>query len=391
MGKQALERRVVITGAGLVSPLGSSAQDVITRLSQDYPSGGIDWDSYSPYGVRPARARDTDKFLRRPGEKRVMSDMMLHAIEAAGQALTSSGLMDEKEALAEIHMLVAAGMSARDSEADARLISEALASNRANASFNRLLQSELKPTLFLAQLSNLVAGNLSLMFGIKGSSRTISGEELAGAKCLDTAFRQIACGQRDVMLVGGTFSAERPEIIASYASGGLLARSGETDAGAVLSTCSVFFVLESASSAQERGRQALAQICDIQVALSDRPGVSPPAERALKFAAGNGSRRPLAVVDGAPCEAHFSGETAALIHSLRSTQEIDYVGRFNRARHFGHPVDVSPMLSMWLGLSMLGHSDFPLEDSNETLPVAVLCCDWGLQKCQTAILLEKVP
>ena len=52
--------------------------------------------------------------------------------------------------------------------------------------------SDLRPTLFLAQLSNLLAGNISIVHGVTGSSRTFMGEEAAGIDAARIALARIA-------------------------------------------------------------------------------------------------------------------------------------------------------------------------------------------------------
>ena len=52
--------------------------------------------------------------------------------------------------------------------------------------------SDLRPTLFLAQLSNLLAGNISIVHGVTGSSRTFMGEEAAGVDAVRIALARIA-------------------------------------------------------------------------------------------------------------------------------------------------------------------------------------------------------
>ena len=66
--------------------------------------------------------------------------------------------------------------------------------------------SDLRPTLFLAQLSNLLAGNISIVHGVTGSSRTFMGEEAAGVDAVRIALARIAAGQSDIALVGGSIT-----------------------------------------------------------------------------------------------------------------------------------------------------------------------------------------
>ena len=59
----------------------------------------------------------------------------------------------------------------------------AAAGNSAPGFLNERLMSDLRPTLFLAQLSNLLAGNIAIVHGVSGTSRTFMGEEVAGVGC----------------------------------------------------------------------------------------------------------------------------------------------------------------------------------------------------------------
>ena len=81
--------------------------------------------------------------------------------------------------------------------------------------------SDLRPTLFLAQLSNLLAGNISIVHGVTGSSRTFMGEEAAGVDAVRIALARIAAGQSDIALVGGAYNAERQDMLLLYEFGGM--------------------------------------------------------------------------------------------------------------------------------------------------------------------------
>ena len=77
--------------------------------------------------------------------------------------------------------------------------------------------SDLRPTLFLAQLSNLLAGNISIVHGVTGSSRTFMGEEAAGIR--RRAHRSsdaFSAGQSDITLVGGAHNGERKDLLMLY-------------------------------------------------------------------------------------------------------------------------------------------------------------------------------
>ena len=81
--------------------------------------------------------------------------------------------------------------------------------------------TDLRPTLFLAQLSNLLAGNISIVHGVAGSSRTFMGEEAAGVDAVRIALRAHRARARATSsLVGGAYNAQRPDMLLHYEIGG---------------------------------------------------------------------------------------------------------------------------------------------------------------------------
>ena len=143
---------------------------------------------------------------------------------AAGLALDSAGIKDDKEILARTDMIVAAGGGERDLDVDAAILT-ARADGRSGA-LNERLMNDLRPTLFLAQLSNLLAGNISIVHGVSGSSRTFMGEEAAGGDAVRIAWAKIASGQSEVALVGAAHNGERKEMLDALRMRGLQSQEG---------------------------------------------------------------------------------------------------------------------------------------------------------------------
>ena len=106
---------------------------------------------------------------------------------AAGLALDSAGVKGKTDILSHMDMIVAAGGGERDLTVDLNILSSIARAANPAAFLNERLMSDLRPTLFLAQLSNLLAGNISIVHGVTGSSRTFMGEEFGrlrfGAHC----------------------------------------------------------------------------------------------------------------------------------------------------------------------------------------------------------------
>ena len=119
-------------------------------------------------------------------------------------------------------MIVAAGGGERDYAVDTAILSALPSAGDPGTFLNEHLLSGLRPTLFLAQLSNLLAGNISIVHGVVGSSRTFMGEEAAGTDAIRIACARIAAGQGDLFLVGGSYNAQRPDVLLHYEMGQVL-------------------------------------------------------------------------------------------------------------------------------------------------------------------------
>ena len=132
-------------------------------------------------------------------------------------------------------MIVAAGGGERDVAVDGAILTGVRKAANPDAFLNERLMNDLRPTLFLAQLSNLLAGNISIVHGVTGSSRTFMGEEAAGVDAVRIALARIAAGQSDIALVGGAHNGEREDLLLLYDAGGhmlrrrLPRRSGSAD------------------------------------------------------------------------------------------------------------------------------------------------------------------
>src|SRR5690606_4412906 len=134
---------------------------------------------------------------------------------------------------------------------------------------NEKLTTELRPTPFLPQLSNLLAGNISIVHKVTGSSLTFMGEEGAGVSAIETAVARISSGQSTHMLVGGAFQTEHPDMLLGYELGGYLHRGpwqsvwdrqGGQGGGVVTGSGGAFLVLEQREHAQKRGGRIYATL-----------------------------------------------------------------------------------------------------------------------------------
>src|SRR5689334_25115459 len=211
-------RDAMITGIGLVSCLGEGTDAHWAAMNR---SGGfqpvVDDTSFAPFLVHPIVGLELDRQIPKRGDQRQMEPWQRIGTYAAGLALDSAGVKGNTALLGRMDMIVAAGGGERDEAVDAAIMSELPKAAKPDQFLNDRLMGDLRPTLFLAQLSNLLAGNISIVHGVTGSSRTFMGEELASIDALQIALARIASGQSDITLVGGSYNAERSDAIMIYA------------------------------------------------------------------------------------------------------------------------------------------------------------------------------
>ncbi|WP_427025988.1 beta-ketoacyl-ACP synthase [Aureimonas ureilytica] len=262
-------RDVLITGLGLVSSLGEGVEAHVAQLGgASAPQPTIEAERFAPYFLHPLPQIDWSRQIPKKGDQRQMETWQKLGVYAAGLALEDAGIPADEAMRAGIDMIVSAGGGERDPEVDALIMSRARGLADPQPLMNELLSSELRPTLFLAQLSNLMAGNISIVHKVTGSSRTFMGEESAGLSAVQIASARIRSGQSRICLVGGAFSAERKDLLTNYELGGFLlrdhwlpvsARSGET-AGLAPGSMGAFLILEDAEHAAARHATAYAKL-----------------------------------------------------------------------------------------------------------------------------------
>ncbi|HRP79506.1 MAG TPA: beta-ketoacyl-ACP synthase [Aquamicrobium sp.] len=264
---------VVVTGIGLVSSLGEGADRHWQVLSAPGAKPVIEADRFMPYTVHPLPEIDWSLQIPKRGDQRQMETWQRLGTYTAGLALDDAGIKGDEALLATMDMIVAAGGGERDSAVDQGILDAGRTRNDRELLLNEKLTTELRPTLFLAQLSNLLAGNISIVHKVTGSSRTFMGEEGAGVAAVETAAARIRAGQSSHALVGGAFQTEHPDMLLGYELGGLLHRKrwksvwkrASNDGGGVITgSGAAFLVLESRAHAEARGRNAYAVIDRIE-------------------------------------------------------------------------------------------------------------------------------
>lgn len=255
-------RRVVVTGVGLVSPLGigteptwaglmNSASGVgpITRFdASDYPSriaGEVD-------GFDPL------DYLHKKEVKK--SDTFIHyAIAASDFAVADAGLEITDANCEDVGVLIGSGIGGLP-------VIESMHSLLLEKGPNRV-----SPFFIPALIVNLAAGQVSIRFGAKGPNSAPATACTTGLHAVGDAFRLIQTGRADAMITGGTESVITPLAIAGFASMKALStrnddpqhasRPWDKDRdGFVIGEGAGVLVLEELESAKARGAEIYAEI-----------------------------------------------------------------------------------------------------------------------------------
>jgi 3-oxoacyl-[acyl-carrier-protein] synthase II len=389
-------RDALITGIGLVSSLGEGPQAHWAALD-----GGaglrpvLDTESFAPYLVHPMMALPLDQQIPKRGDQRQMEPWQRIGTYAAGLALEDAGVKGQPELLARMHMIVAAGGGERDYAVDSAILADLPGAAEPGRLLNERLMSDLRPTLFLAQLSNLLAGNISIVHGVVGSSRTFMGEEAAGVDAVRIACARIAAGQGDLFLVGGSFNAQRADVLLHYEMGHVLRKqpfasvwSRQRDGGGmVLGSLGCFLVIESRAHARARGVAAHTRISAV---MSDRCTRRPGQAAAT-------ARRQLAAMTLAPDGvAVLSGAAGVAASSVEEAGFLRDTGLPFRATGsaIGHSMEPSFPANIALAAVALEHGSLFAPCDEAEAPMAgplrqLVVTGWGHWRGEGMALVER--
>jgi 3-oxoacyl-[acyl-carrier-protein] synthase II len=344
-----------ITGVGILSCLGEGPDAHWQALTTGEPHP--DTATFAPFIVHPIVPLELDKQIPKRGDQRQMEPWQRIGTYAAGLALDSAGVKGNQEILGSMDMIVAAGGGERDVAVDSAILSGLPNADAPEAFLNERLMNDLRPTLFLAQLSNLLAGNISIVHGVTGSSRTFMGEEGAGVDAVRIALARIQSGQSDIALVGGSQNAERKDQLLIFEFDGLNLKhrfapvwERSEHPGFALGSLGAFLVIESRGHAERRGAKPVARLTSV---VSDRcrrqPGAIVESLRGLWARLAPVDEERAAVISGATGVEPATGEERAFL--------AEHAGLAVRATgtHVGHGMEPQFALNIALAALALSH------------------------------------
>ena len=358
-------REVWITGIGLATSLGEGLDANWNALNEGRIH--VDEQTFAPYVVHPLAPVNFDTQIPKKGDQRQMEAWQRIGTYAAGLALDSAGIKGNKDILGRMDMVVAAGGGERDISVDTNILNAEARGNSAPGFLNERLMNDLRPTLFLAQLSNLLAGNIAIVHGVCGTSRTFMGEEVAGVDATRIALARIAAGQSDIMLIGGSHNGERKDLLVLYEFGNFNLRDKfapvwerKERSGFALGSAGAFLVLESRVHAEARGAKPFARLT---ASVADHSLRKQPGELTATLDKLWSQLGPIAsggaIITGATGAEPATSEERAFLAKHR-----DFAVRAIGTR-FGHTMETQFPLGLALAaLSLSRGSLFPPGDSS---------------------------
>ncbi len=259
----ALKRRVVVTGLGIVSPVGNSIEDawstVLAGKSGIRPIESFDASDFATKFAGFIKDFDIEQYMS-PKESRKCDPFIQYGIAAAVQAVRDAKL-DGETVVDKDRVGVAIGSGIGGL-------------HTIEQNHNTLQNSgprRISPFFIPGSIINMISGHVSINYGFKGPNIALATACTTGTHCIGLAARAIQYGDADVMIAGGAENASTPLGVGGFAA--LRALSTRNDApeqasrpwdrdrdGFVLGDGAGVLVLEELEHAKKRGAPILAEL-----------------------------------------------------------------------------------------------------------------------------------
>jgi 3-oxoacyl-[acyl-carrier-protein] synthase II len=258
----AMKRRVVVTGMGVVTPLGNSVREtwdgIVNGRSGIRPIEHFDVSAYATRFGGSIRGFDATSFLP-PKEARKFDDFILYGLGAAEQAMEDSGLQIDESAAPRVGASIGSGIGGIASiEKNHQIVVESG-------------PRRISPFFVPGSITNMIAGYLSIRYGFSGPNLALTTACTTGTHNIGLGAKLIAWGEVDAMIVGGAEMATTPVGLGGFSASRALSTRNDDPAAAsrpwdrdrdgfVLSDGAGVLVLEELEFARRRGARIHAEV-----------------------------------------------------------------------------------------------------------------------------------
>ena len=273
-----LHRRVVVTGLGILSPIGNTVEDAwISCVEGKSGITTVDIGLENNPVTIGGRLKnfDSNDFLDSKEVRRI-DPFIQYGIIAANQSIENSGILESDLDLTRVGVNFGAGIGGIDTiEKNKTLLEERG-------------YKKVSPFFVPGSIVNMISGLVSIKHGFMGPNTSVVTACSTGNHCIGTAARSIACGEADVMVAGGAEMASTPLSIAGFISARALSLNPDPQAasrpwdrdrdGFVLSDGSGSLVLEEYDHAKSRGAKIYAEIIGFGTSSDAHHMTAPPED-----------------------------------------------------------------------------------------------------------------
>ena len=321
-----MERRVVITGLGAITPLGNDVKEFWKGIKEG--KCGIDqitkFDTTN-FKVKLAaevKGYNPEDYFEKREAKR-LDLFSQYAMVASREAWKDSGLDKEKENMERVGVIIGSGIGGIETiETENRKCVEKG-------------PDRVSPMYIPMGISNMATGNVAIDIGAKGESMAIVTACASGTHCIGESFRMIRHGYQDIVLAGGTEAGITPLSIAGFTNIKALTKVENKNrasipfdkerSGFVMAEGAGVVVLEELEHAKARGAKIYAEVVGYGV-TSDAYHITSPAPggeggaRAMKLAMQDANVKPQEITyinaHGTSTHLNDSCETEAIKTAL---------------------------------------------------------------------------
>ena len=293
-----MERRVVVTGMGAVTPIGNSVEDFWKGIKEG--KCGIDTITrfdVSDYKVKlAAEVKDLniEDYMDRRSAKRLDRYSQL-AMIAAKEAMQDSGISADNTDMTRMACIVGSGIGGLGTiEEQTKVL--------INKGHDRI-----SPMYIPMSISNMAAGNIAIEYGIKGESFALVTACATGTHCIGESYRLIKHGYQDVALTGGSEGSITETAISGFTNIKALSQSQDKNrasipfdkerSGFVMGEGAGILVLEELEHAKARGAHIYAEVVGYgatsdayHITLPEKTGAG--AAKAMEMAIADAGMKP---------------------------------------------------------------------------------------------------
>ena len=274
-----LHRRVVVTGLGILSPIGNTVNEAWSSCTEGL-SGITHVDVgivNSPVSIGAQLKNFNTSDHLDPKEVRRIDPFIQYGLIAANQSISDSGILDYESLNKEkVGINFGAGIGGIQTIENNKMILESKG------------HKKVSPFFVPGSIVNMISGLVSIKHGFMGPNTSVVTACSTGNHCIGTAARSIACGEADVMIAGGAEMASTPLSISGFISARALSTNPDPELacrpwdkdrdGFILADGAGSLVLEDYEHAKQRNAHIYAEIIGFGMSSDAYHMTAPPED-----------------------------------------------------------------------------------------------------------------